>query len=503
MTHLLPPTFDRRTSALATYLLIPLLLLISSAVTAATDVAVAPSLQFKPCPENAALECARLRVPIDYSRPYDTTELAVIRAKATNPAQRIGVLFGNPGGPGASGVNFVLGGVQAPIGIKLREHFDIVSFDPRGTHRSGAISCTVQPVGEMSDVPDAQRAHLLNNYSTSMANECMKQHPALVRSMSTNNIARDVDRLRAALGERKISFLGVSFGTELGAVYASLYPGRVRALLLDAGIAPEFRDGLTEFVVTQTDAFEFALQHIDTLCRDSSTCPLREQGVIATFDAVRALLKRSPAQSESGLLLDDVTARNVVADLLYAEPAWPLIPRMLAAALGGDYSLFFSRLPVQRDRIRLAVHDTVLDGYDIILCNDYGTRRPAEQLLTLDKTAGRRNPRFFGDSYVAAELARCAAWPKADVPKVRNLRWLMRTPALLIGNEVDPATPLAWTRRLASALGMEAHVVRYAGGGHGAVTFGLPCTDKVALDYLIHLRLPPEGTTCNARQIVF
>jgi pimeloyl-ACP methyl ester carboxylesterase len=134
-----------------------------------------------------------------------------------------------------------------------------------------------------------------------------------------------------------------------------------------------------------------------------------------------------------------------------------------------------------------------------MLCNDYGTRRPAAEHVGIDQARGEMFPRFFGPFFVSGEVARCAAWPEADVPVIRNVAGRLPQPILIYGNDYDPATPLSWTRSLARALGMERQLVRYQGGGHGIATSADACIDAVSLAYLLDLRLPAEGKTCPAR----
>lgn len=170
----------------------------------------------------------------------------------------------------------------------------------------------------------------------------------------------------------------------------------------------------------------------------------------------------------------------------------------LARALDGDYRFFFANAADATVLIRLAVDTTTFDSYDAMICNDYGTRRPAADHLAVDETRGKLYPRFFGPFYVSGETARCAAWAPADLPVVRNLRGRLAAPILFYATDFDPATPLTWTRSIAHALGFERNIVRYAGGGHGVATNNNACFDAITKDYFIELRLPPEGTVCPA-----
>jgi pimeloyl-ACP methyl ester carboxylesterase len=232
-------------------------------------------------PEFSSLECGVLQLPMDYRQPGGQTfGMAVIRARATHPQQRIGVLLTNPGGPGVSVVNSLIGGIalKALILSRLRERFDIISFDPRGVERSHAVRCPV-PYG---DVPAAANgaavaAHF-DDLGRRYAAGCAQQSGPFVFTLSMNNIARDMEMLRRSLGEPQIGYVGLSFGTQLGAVYASMFPQRLRALLLDASISPETGgDALQDFWVEHSAAFEAGFRrrcmpHSGTTTHRSRNC---------------------------------------------------------------------------------------------------------------------------------------------------------------------------------------------------------------------------------------
>ena len=299
-------------------------------------------IKFAPCAEDPSLECGTLNVPVDYRQLHgETVGIAVIRAKVTNPDKRIGVLIMNNGGPAGSGVDFVRSGVGVPAFIQARERFDIVSFDVRGSHRSRPVRCEVEPSGVPTDLDDAALISFFDDFSRRVANACLEQNGQFITSMSTNNIARDMDVLRRALGEPQVTYIGLSYGTTLGSVYASLFPQRVRAMLLDAGVAPEFRDSLVEFWSEHSAGFEVAFRHLDQRCRRDVACRLKETGVIAAFDAVSAKLKVEPVTSDDGVVITDTEVRNVVGELMYSERFWPFIVDALADALSGNYGLLF------------------------------------------------------------------------------------------------------------------------------------------------------------------
>jgi pimeloyl-ACP methyl ester carboxylesterase len=464
--------------------------------TAAAERYQPGKIDWKPCAENAELECGTLRLPVDYKQPRgETFDMAVVRAKTTEPSKRIGVLFTNPGGPGISGVDQVVFGINAPLFALARTRFDIIGFDPRGVGRSRPIQCAPGSIDLPENGDDAALAAALDEFSRAYAEDCLRQDGPFVTKVSTNNVARDMDMLRRALGERKITYASGSYGTQLGAVYASLFPHRLRAMALDAGIAPVFRDFYVESTANQLAAFEMELQRVDVLCRRDAACRLREQGVVAALDQLMAKLNAEPFTTPDGVVITGNSARSVVYTLLYRESAAPLIVDVLANGLDGDYTLISRLLPSVDAGLSLG-------ALYAIRCNDYGTRRQAAEYLPVDEVIGARNSRFFGRFYLAYRLATCAAFPAADPPIIRNIQHKVDAPLLLIMNDFDPATPPAEMRSLAFALGMERTVVRYQGGGH---TFpkNNACVGNIFVSYLFDLKLPAEGATCPGQPISF
>jgi len=461
------------------------------------------SIDFHPCVEDPTLHCGSLRVPLDYANAGSAgIDLAVIRAPATGIGKRSGVLFINPGGPGASGFEIVLGGIHTPLGSRVREHFDIVSFDPRGSNRSGAIRCDIGAKLDPAKTPAADLPKLFDDFARRIASACAQQNGAIVASMSTNNIARDIDSLRRALGEKDIVYFGLSFGTELGAVYASLFPKHLRRALLDAGIAPEFRNSYLEYTEEQAASMERVLHYIDALCRSDAACPLAKTGVVAAVDTLIERLDTWP-RTLGESTVNGATVRDAVVYALYREASWPGMVRGLANALEGNYGYLAETAARAGSIVKFATNTRVFDAFDAIQCNDFDTRRPAVEALDIDRTTASAYPRILGRFYLAGEVMRCAAWPAAQTPVIRDVGDRLGDRILLLGNDFDPATPLSWTRRLAHALGVESNVVRYRGGGHGVSTVNLPCIDDLVFEFLVNGTLPNRGATCAARPISF
>jgi pimeloyl-ACP methyl ester carboxylesterase len=446
---------------------------------------------FSPCTEDAELECGQLEVPLDYTRPRgEKVTLATVRAAATG--KRRGVIFVNPGGPGGSGVDFVI--FAKPLFASLRESFDIVSFDPRGTARSQPVSCAVEvPAAPTSGTIEATAA-FLDELGARYATACKEQQGALATQIGTNNVARDMDVLRAALGERELNYLGFSYGTILGASYATLFPGRVRAMVLDGNTPPGwFADYLLELDADGSAGAELALRRLDQICRSSTACPLRTAGVVATLDRVVRRLNANPVVTQEGVITG-ASVTNLVFSALYSEVlGWPFITRLLARVDAGNYA----GLPAFPTDGGSTVE---VPSTFAIVCDDSTTRRPGLDYLPAQLGNLDLYPRFGGVNF-GLGISLCTSWPRPRVVPLRNLK--TRHPVVLIGNDYDPATPQVWSRNMAAALGGKARLIRYQGGGHTIYGSGSACVDDAVVAYMNDLTSPPAGLTCPALPLAF
>ncbi len=454
--------------------------------------AVARRAAFTPCNEDPELECGQLSVPLDYAHPHgDQITLATVRAPALRAGKR-GVIFVNPGGPGGSGVDFVI--LAKALFAPLRDSFDIVSFDPRGTARSQLADCTFEvPALPTSDTVEATAA-FLDEAGARYARACREQNGALATRVGTNNVARDMDVFRAALGERELNYLGFSYGTALGASYATLFPHRVRAMVLDGNVTPAwFADYLLELDADGSAGAELALRRLDQLCRASADCPLQSRGVVAVYDRVIERLDANPVVVPGGVITGGSVTSAVFPALYQESRGWPHIVQVLAAADAADYT-GLPPLPIG-DGPTLTVPSTFS-----IVCDDAATRRPGLDYLPAQTGNHAIYPRFGGTNFGVA-ITLCSGWPRSHVTPIRQLE--TRNPVVLLGNDFDPATPMAWTRNMATTLGDKARLVRYQGGGHTVFGSGSTCIADAVVAYLRDLAPPPRGLTCPAVPISF
>lgn len=476
---------------------------------------VQPAIRWAPCAVAPSQECGTLAVPIDYRRPYNgTLDMALVRVKASDAARRLGTLVITYGGPSrGSAVDATLSLLNQPNYLRLRERFDLVSFDARGTGRSRPVQCDVQPVGRPPETASPESlARFFDDFGRLVADACLKQNGPYLTQISTNNVARDMDVLRRSLGERQLNFYGPSYSSMVGAVYASIFPRHVRAMVLDGVRAPETRDYVMETMSETLAGSELALHRVDQLCRASSTCLLRTAGVLATMDQVLARLRAAPFPFPDGRVLDAARFQSLIDGALGDENRWPDVVQGLTAAAGGRFEVFQGFLPPVGSIAVAGIGGNVLqasrfEAATVVSCLDYGSRRGTASSLPYDEAFTSLHRRLVARFDVAAMVGLCSAWPAVDAPTITRIKGRVAQPVLLIGNHFDHRTSLSWARSMARTLGMESSLVRYEGGGHSAY-FPRPgpriaCIDNVVESYLFELRVPPEGFACAARPVVF
>jgi pimeloyl-ACP methyl ester carboxylesterase len=453
-------------------------------------------VRWAPCGDG--VECGHLAVPLDYHDPAGgTLDLALTRVPARDPARRIGSLVVNPGGPGAPGVAYAQG--LAPVlPAELRDRFDIVGFDPRGVGGSGAVECAtdIDPLFDQDFSPRTDEARTaLVAALTSVVDACERTSGARLPHVATVDTARDLDRIRAALGDRSLTFLGESYGTYLGTVYASLFPGRVRAIVLDGAIDPG-ADGAA-VALGQARGFERALDDFLADCSRHDSCAFHHHGTAATaYDALRARAARAPlvTQSQGGRTLNRTRFDAAVLQSLYSGRAgWASLADALHDAEQGDASTLLSRADGFVGRGANGIQHDALDAFWAISCLDgpiVGDLTAAEQLQA---RAEQLAPRV-GGFLVNFSLA-CSMWPVAPVTPGRALDAAGAPRLLVIGTTRDPATPLVSAQLLTNSL-QRARLLVATGEQHASFATGNRCVDRAVTRYLVDRRLPPPRTRC-------
>jgi pimeloyl-ACP methyl ester carboxylesterase len=460
----------------------------------------AQKLHWTPC--DNGFQCARLLVPFDYGRPaWKRISLPVIKLPAADPGQRIGSLVVNPGGPGDSGVQYARL-ARSAVDPAVLDRFDVVGFDPRGVGGSQpAVHCMSGPQLDRyfatDDTPDtpAQLARVVSE-SKLFARECGQHAGSLLPYIGSRSAARDLDVLRAALGDRKLTYLGKSYGTYLGAWYAQLFPRHVRALVLDGALDPDATS--TDINITQGEGFEVALRSFTANCMRLAGCPLGQgSDVGAGIARLQGLLNRATRTPLANGLGDGRPAngsllqQGVVA-ALYTKAYWPVLTRALKSAFGGDGTQLIELADSLLQRSSNGSYTNLADANMAINCLDRPWPRALPSWRSIASQAGKAAPQF-GAAIVWGSLT-CAYWPvKSDpLPKITASG---APPILVVGTTRDPATPYRWAQALAREL-KSGVLLGWNGDGHTAYRMGSSCVDTIVNSYLIRGAVPRSGTVC-------
>jgi len=451
-------------------------------------------------------QCARLVVPFDYAHPGrgQRFSLPVIKLPASDPARKAGALVVNPGGPGGSGVQYAQG-ARSEFPAALRARFDIVGFDPRGVAGSEpALRCLTGPQTDtylaVDDMPDsAAQLNQVVSASKQYAARCQQDSGALLPYVGTENAARDLDVLRAALGQARLTYLGKSYGTYLGAWYAQLFPHRVRALVLDGAFDPD-TPALQDDMI-QARGFQVALKAFLTSCLSAAGCPLGAPGssVQAAEARLRTLVVRSNSRplatrTGTGQVADGAMLLNGVASALYSRSFWPDLRIGLADATRGDGSVLLQLADLLAERNPDGTYSNLVDADTAISCLD----RPFPRSLSAWQAAARQAAQtapLFGAPILWGNLT-CAYWPVKSYP-LPTIRAAGAPPILVVGTLRDPATPYRWAQALAGDLSSGV-LLGWNGDGHTAYGEGSPCVDTIVNDYFVSLKVPRGGTVCSS-----
>ena len=444
----------------------------ASAETGWTPSAIA----WHPCPEVPDAECGTLRVPVDWAEPRgDSFDLAVARRTATDPARRIGVLVADMGGPGGSGAAFAQS--KALFTPEVRERFDVVGFDQRGTGDSAFVRCSDELLADepSTDPVDQAGFDALVAYNRKLIADCRARSGPVFDHADASQSARDLDALRRALGEQRINYYGVSYGTVLGQAYAERFGAHLRSMVLDSVV--DHSADVRRFVGDRAASTEAAFGEFEQWCARTTTCALHGRDVRSVLaDALKGAV--AVGWGQEAFLAS-------VHGMLYA-PSWSEIAQLISD-LAAEKPPLSARFEYNYRSVRLA---TVCQDFSLRVKNyqDYARLR-AEEL--------RRGPTLRGSDLGHGEVMACAGIPGPAANPPHRLAIRTGPRILVLNSRHDPATPYAWARNVHRQAAAHTALLTYDGWGH-VVYDRSDCTKNAANTYLFTLRTPAEGASCPA-----
>jgi pimeloyl-ACP methyl ester carboxylesterase len=453
-------------------------------------------VEWSECRES--MECARIEVPLDYTDPGGKAiALHALRVPATHEEQRIGSLVVNPGGPGASGIDYAAR-AEVLFGDEVRAAFDIVGFDPRGVGSSTPVDCLSDR--EMDrfvafdpdpDTPEEVRqgAELLADFGEG----CRERSGDLAAHVSTAEAARDIDILRAALGQEQLAYFGASYGTYLGATYADQFPERVGRMVLDGAVDPTL--GSVETGLVQAEGFEVALRAYVGHCVDEGDCYLGatvDEGVARVAAFLESLDANPISGDDSRELTQGLGVFGIFAPL-YSRESWSALDAALAQALEGEGRLLLTFADVYFRRGPEGYLDNSYEALYAVNCLDPHDDVSPGEVRSLEDDFLEASP-TFGRMF-AFSLSSCTDWPVDGLVQQPVLDAPGAAPIMVVGTSRDPATPLAWAEAMAEQL-TSGVLVRRDGDGHTGYRAGNECVDTAVEEYLVSGEVPDGTVDC-------
>ncbi|MBP5803766.1 alpha/beta fold hydrolase [Microbacterium maritypicum] len=444
-------------------------------------------------------DCTDVTAPLDWEDPgKGEITLSVVRHRAEGTP--VGSLLTNPGGPGASGVDLILNNLDYAVGSDLIENFDVIGFDPRGVGASTAVTCYDAPQMDeyLYGIPAAARgtaeweAELLDSHKA-FAEACDANSGGILPYITTVNAARDMDLIRAVLGDKQLNYLGYSYGTFLGATYAKLYPEKAGRLVLDGAIDPAV-PGL-EVGATQALGFESALRAYMQDCLDSGECPFNGTVDEAMTDlgALLASVDSTPLKSGDGRMLGADSLMTAIIAALYSQDSWGYLTQALDEALQGDPTSALFLADFYNGRENGTYTDNSAEAFRAYNCMDYPVEDDPAAEAAINAKIAQGAP-TIAPYWTGPDS--CSVWPYPPTGTRGEIKAEGAGPIVVIGTTNDPATPYEWSESLANQL-EEGVLITRVGEGHTGYNKGNACVDDAVEAFLLDDVVPEDGLRCE------
>lgn len=445
-------------------------------------------------------DCTTVTAPLDWTEPdAGDIELAVIRRAATN-GDAIGSLLTNPGGPGASGYDLIAQSASFAVGAALSNVYDVIGFDPRGVGRSTAVTCFDATAMDayLFDIPADPRGSAgwtaeLTERNDEFVAACEAGTGDVLEYITTDNAARDMDLLRAVLGDTTLNYLGYSYGTFLGATYAKLFPERVGRLVLDGAIDPSI-SGL-DVGTTQAVGFESALRAYMAACVSGNDCPFSGtvDQAMAGLGTLLASVDATPLRGSDGRMLGADSLLTAIIAALYSEGSWQYLSMGLTDALAGDPDMALYLADFYYGRTDGVYEDNSTEAFRAYNCMDYPLVTSQAEIDASAALIAAEAP-TIAPYWQGVDV--CEVWPYPPTGVREKIAAEGAAPIVVVGTTNDPATPYAWSVALAEQLSSGVLITR-EGEGHTGYNKGSSCVDRAVEAYLIDGTVPQDGLVCG------
>ena len=444
-------------------------------------------------------ECGSVDAPIDFRQPEgDKTSIALVRLPAADSKTREGVILTNPGGPGASGFDFVVSTGKLLASDLGLDEFDIVGFDPRGVDRSGGVRCStdaeMDKFSYLDWTPDNKAEQALFDENEKDTSTCEDKLGKSIKFYSTEYIARDMDLIRAGMRVEKIHYLGISYGTYLGGVYATLFPDRVASMVLNAAFDPQ-GDTVEEENTTQAIGFEKAFANWVTWCEKDSTCDFQDEDVAAKWGTLYDRLDKTPLRTSKNREVNHEVLMTATISMLYVRWWWVDLGSALEQAQKGNPDSLLDMADSYNGRQEDGTYSTSQDSFYLIRCASGFEKELPKDPESLVKKLKEVAP-WFSQGIDISSFDEPGCEDIFNGIEMIDISYKGKAPILVVGGENDPATPFRWSQEMLLNMGSNASLVKFTGEGHSQILES-KCVDALASETFKRLKVPTAQTTCN------